>query len=85
MLWKLRGASFEEDLGQFVVRTIKVTQESVGNIVLLSWEPLGVFLYAQFEEESGVMSCHLNVGLCLDRVRTLPNDLLEVGLVEPVF
>ena len=51
MQWKLRGASFTEDVGKFVIRAIKVTQESIGNVVLPSWEPLGVFLYARFEEK----------------------------------
>jgi hypothetical protein len=72
-----------EYLGKFIVRTIKVTQESVDNIVLLSCKPLGVFLYAPFKEEGGVMSCRLDVGLHLDKVRALPNYLPEVGLAEP--
>ena len=42
-------------------------QESVNNVVLLSWESLGVFLYALFEEEGDVMSRRLNAGLHLDR------------------
>ena len=45
---------------------IKITREGIGNIVLLSWEPLGVLLDARFEEEGGMMLCCLNANLRLD-------------------
>ncbi len=58
-------------------------QESVGNVVLSSREPLGVFLYARFEEKGGMMSRRLDADLCLDRVCVFPDDLPEVGFAEP--
>ena len=58
-------------------------QKSVVNIVLLSWEPLGVFLYVLIEEEGGVMVCHLDAVLCLGSVCALSTYLPEVGLAEP--
>ncbi len=51
MLRKLRGASVTEDLGEFSIRAIKVTRESIRNIVLAPGEPLEVFLDACFEEK----------------------------------
>ena len=62
---------------------IKITREGIGNIVLLSWEPLGVLLDARFEEEGGMMLRCLDANLCLDEIRVVAYDLLEVGLVEP--
>ncbi len=58
-------------------------QESVGSIVLTSREPLGVFLYARFEEKGGMMLRLLDTDLCLDRVCVFLNDLAEVGFAEP--
>jgi hypothetical protein len=58
-------------------------QESVGNIVVLSQEPLGVFLDALLKEEGAVMLCSLDVDLLLDWVRILTNNLPKVGLMEP--
>ncbi len=83
MLKKLQGASVTEDLGECNIRAIKVSQESIQDIVLPPWEPLGVFLDACFEEEDGVVACHLDSNLCLDRIRIIPDDLSEVGLAEP--
>jgi hypothetical protein len=62
---------------------IKITREGVGNIVLLSWEPLGVLLDARFEEEGGMMSHCLDANLSLDEIRVVACGLPEVGLVEP--
>jgi hypothetical protein len=50
ILWKLQGASCMEDLCVFVVSSIKVVQESIGNVVFLSQKPLGLFLDALLEE-----------------------------------
>ncbi len=44
----------------FVVRAIKVMQESVGNIVFPSNEPLSVLLDACLKEEGGVMMCNID-------------------------
>ncbi len=82
-LRKLRGASVTEDLGECNVRAIKVMRESIRDIVLLPWKPLGVFLDAYFEEEDGVMACRLDSDPCLDGIGIIPDDLLEVGLAEP--
>ncbi len=82
-LRKLQGASVTEDLGECNVRAIKITQESIRNVVLPPWEPLGVFLDACFEEEDGVMACHLDLDPRLDGIGITPNDLSEVGLAEP--
>jgi hypothetical protein len=72
-----------EDLGECNVRAIKVSQEGIRDVVLLPWKPLGVFLDACFEEEDGVVVCHLDSNLCLDGIGIIPDDLLEVGLAEP--
>jgi hypothetical protein len=62
---------------------IKITREGIGNIVLLSWEPLGVLLDARFEEEGGVMLCCLDAHLRLDEICVVADELPEVGLAEP--
>jgi hypothetical protein len=72
-----------EDLGECNVRAIKVSQESIRDIVLPPWEPLGVFLDACFEGEDGMVACHLDSNLCLDGIGIVPNDLSEFGLAEP--
>ncbi len=58
-------------------------QESVGSIVLLSREPLGLLLYACNKEEGGVMLRHLDSDLRLYRIRVLPNDLPEICFLKP--
>jgi hypothetical protein len=58
-------------------------KEGIGNIVLLSWEPLGVLLDARLEEEGGMMLRCLDANLSLDEIRVVAYDLLEVGLAEP--
>ncbi len=68
-----------------MVRAIKVTQESICDVVLRPREPLGVFLDACFEEEDGMTTCHLDLDPCLDGIKIFPDDLPEVGLVEPVI
>jgi hypothetical protein len=72
-----------EDLGKCNVRAIKILQESIRDIVLLPWEPLGVFLDACFEKEDGMVACRLDLNLCLDGIRIVSNDLSEVSLAEP--
>jgi len=46
MLWKLRGTSVMEDLGEVVIGTVKVTRECIGDVVLPTREPLGILLDA---------------------------------------
>ena len=58
-------------------------KEGIGNIVLLSWEPLGVLLDARFKEEGGMMLLCLDANLSLDEIRVVADDLPEVGLAEP--
>ncbi len=72
-----------EDLGEFGIRAIKVTRESIRNIVLVPGEPLGVFLDACFEEEGGMVACHFDLDSCLDWVGIITGEFVEVGLVEP--
>jgi hypothetical protein len=55
-----------EDLGECNIRAIKVLRESIRDVVLPPWEPLGVFLDACFEEEDGMVACRLDLNLCLD-------------------
>ncbi len=72
-----------EDLGECSVRAIKVTQESIRDIVLLPREPLGIFLDARLEEKDGMVGGHLDSDSCLDRIRIVASEFSEVGLAEP--
>ena len=58
-------------------------QESIGDIVLLTREPLGILLDACVKEERGVMACRLNANGFLDWVSINTSELSEVGLAEP--
>ncbi len=58
-------------------------REGIGNIVLLSWEPMEVLLDARFKEEGGVMLCCLNANLRLDEIHVVADELPEVELAEP--
>ncbi len=83
MLWKLRGTIVAEDLGKFVIGTVKITRESIADIVLLTREPLGILLDACVKEEHSMMACCLDVGGCLDWVGINSGELLEIRLAEP--
>ncbi len=72
-----------EDFGEFSIRAIKVTRESICDIVLVPGEPLGVFFDACFEEKGGVVACRLDSGSCLDWVGIITSEFSEVGLAEP--
>ena len=58
-------------------------QESIGIVVLLAREPLGVFLDARVEEEGGMMARRLDADRRLHCIFVLPENFPEVGLVEP--
>ncbi len=83
MLRKLREASVTEDLGEFGIRAIKITRESIHNIVLSPREPLGVFLDACFEEKGGMVACRFNSDSCLGWVGIIAREFTEVCLAEP--
>ena len=62
---------------------VKITLESIGNVVLPTREPLGILLDACIKEKCGVMECHVNANGCLDWVGINSGELSEVGLAEP--
>ena len=83
MLRKMREASVMEDLGEFGIRAIKITRESICDIVLAPGEPLGVFFDACFEEKGGMVACRFNSDSCLDWVGIITREFTEVCLAEP--
>jgi hypothetical protein len=62
---------------------VKITQESIGDVVLPTQEPLGVFLDAHIEEEGGMMTRRIDADCRLHPICVLPDDFPEVGLAEP--
>jgi hypothetical protein len=71
-----------EDLGECSIRAIKVTRESIRDVVLLPGEPLGIFLDARLEEKDGMVAGRLDPDSCLDRIGIVASEFLEVGLAE---
>jgi hypothetical protein len=47
-------------LGECSVRAIKVTRESIRDVVLLPGKPLGIFLDAHLEEKDGMVAGRLD-------------------------
>ena len=64
-------------------RMVKITQESVGDLVLPTQEPLGILLDACVEEECSMMACRLDADGCLDWVNVNSGEFLEICLAEP--
>jgi len=83
MLWKLRGTSVTEDLGEVVIGTVKVTRECIGDVVLPTREPLGILLDAGVEEERSMVACYLDANGCLDWVGVDSGELSEIRLAKP--
>ncbi len=72
-----------ENLGECSVRAIKVMQESIRDVVLSPGEPLGIFLDARLEEKDGMVVGHLDLDSCLDRIKIIAGEFLEISLAEP--
>ncbi len=67
-------------MGYFVVRAVVGTQESVGDRVCFSLEPLAVFPDSERHVVHCVHSCRFEAGCSLDWVVA---ELAEVSLAEP--
>ncbi len=72
-----------ENLGECSIRAIKVTRESICDVVLSPGEPLGIFLDARLEEKDGMVAGHLDSDSCLDRIGIVASEFSEVSLAEP--
>ncbi len=70
-------------MGECSVRAIKVTRESIRDVVLSPREPLGIFLDARLKEKDGMVVGRLDFDSCLDRIGIVAGEFLEVSLAEP--